>query len=126
MLLFCLESCIKEEALNAEADIEGASVAQGDQILKGEPSIDNNTIVFLLKRFAGSYMQSPEFVLTPGASIEPKSGTELNFFEPQKYTVTSEDGAWSKTYTVSFVSDEGADLYSAFENAEVVTASNYT
>jgi hypothetical protein len=124
MLLFCLESCIKEEALNAEADIEGASVAQGDQILKGEPSIDNNTIVFLLKRFAGSYMQSPEFVLTPGASIEPKSGTELNFFEPQKYTVTSEDGAWSKTYTVSFVIDEGADLYSAFENAEVVDTDN--
>jgi len=124
ILLLSLGSCIKDEALNAEADIEAASITQGDQILKGKPSIDNNTIVFSLKRFTGNYMQSPEFVLTPGASIEPKSGTELNFFEPQKYTVTSEDGAWTKTYTVSFVIDEGADLYSAFENAEVVDTDN--
>ena len=118
--LLSLGSCIKEEALNAEADIEAASIPQGDQVLKGNPSIDNNTVVFPLKRFTGNYMQSPEFVLTSGASIEPKSGTELNFFEPQKYTVTSQDGAWTKTYTVSFVIDEGADLYAAFENAEVV------
>jgi len=120
MLLFSLGSCIKEEALNAEADIEGATIAQSDQFLKRKPSIDNNTVVFPLKRFTGSYVHSPEFVLTPGATIEPKSGTQLDFTEPQKYTVTSEDGAWSKTYTVSFVIDEGADLYSAFEYAEVV------
>lgn len=120
MLLFGLGSCIKEEALNAEADIEGATIAQSDQYLKRKPSIDNNTVVFSLKRFTGSYVQSPEFILTPGATIEPKSGTQLDFTVPQKYTVTSEDGAWSKTYTVSFVIDEGADLYSAFEYAEVV------
>jgi hypothetical protein len=53
MLLFSLGSCIKEEALNAEADIEGATIAQSDQFLKRKPSIDNNTVVFSAKTFHG-------------------------------------------------------------------------
>lgn len=119
-----LTSCIKEEALNAEADIEVATIPNEELVLQTKPSIGNNSVTFRLKRFSGSFMQAPEFVLTPGATIEPGSGTELNFQEPQKYTVTSQDGAWSKTYTVSFVVDDGADFYSAFENAEVFEAKN--
>ena len=47
--------------------------------------------------------QSPEFTLTPGASISPASGTTLDFSEPQYYTVVSEDGQWKKRYEVSYV-----------------------
>ena len=124
MLFFGLNGCIKEEALNTEADIEQASILNGDLALSTAPSIGNNTIIFKLKRFSGSYVHTPEFVLTPGATILPKSGTELDFSQPQKYTVTSQDGAWSKTYTVSFVVDEGANFYGAFENAQVVDTDN--
>ncbi|CDS91665.1 conserved hypothetical protein [Sphingobacterium sp. PM2-P1-29] len=63
-------------------------------------------------------------MVTSGASILPESGTELDFSVPQQYIVTSQDGAWSKTYTVSFVVDEGADFYAVFENAQVVDTDN--
>jgi hypothetical protein len=124
LVTLLMSSCIKEEALNTEADIEQATIQHEDLVLQTKPSIGNETITFRLKRFSGSYLQSPEFVLTPGATISPESGTERNFFEPQKYTVTSQDGAWSKTYTVSFIIDDVADFYSAFENAEVVNTQN--
>lgn len=123
-LIFFLSSCIKEEALNVEADIEEAHIQHEGQVLQTKPSIGNDRVIFRLKRFSGSYLQSPEFVLTEGATISPASGTELDFFEPKQYTVTSQDGAWTKTYTVSFIVDEGADFYSAFENVGVVEADN--
>lgn len=115
-----MSGCIKEESLNAEADIEQAHIEHEELTLQTKPSIGNDRIVFRLKRFSGNYLYAPEFILTEGATIEPKSGTERDFFEPQKYIVTSQDGAWSKTYTVSFIVDDGAEFYSAFENAEVI------
>ncbi len=119
-----MSSCIKDEALNTEADIETASIPHGDQVLQVKPSIGDDRVVFRLKRFSGSYLQAPEFTLTEGATIEPASGTEQDFFTPKQYKVTSQDGVWSKTYTVSFIIDDVADFYSTFENAEVVEAKN--
>ena len=49
--------------------------------------------------------QSPEFTLTPGATISPASGTTRDFSEPQYYTVTSEDGIWKKRYEVNLYRD---------------------
>ncbi|MFD2552837.1 PCMD domain-containing protein [Sphingobacterium tabacisoli] len=121
-----MSSCIKDEALNTEADIETASIPHGDQVLQVKPSIGDDRVVFRLKRFSGSYLQAPEFTLTGGATIEPASGTEQDFFTPKQYKVTSQDGVWSKTYTVSFIIDDVADFYSTFENAEVVEAKNPT
>ena len=43
---------------------------------------------------------APVFTLTPGATIKPASGTAFDFTTPRTYTVTSEDGHWTKTYTV--------------------------
>jgi hypothetical protein len=71
ILLFGLNSCIKEEALNTEADIEQASIPNDDLMLSTAPSIGNNTIIFKLKRFSGTYLHAPEFVVTSGASILP-------------------------------------------------------
>ena len=109
-------SCIKEEALNTEADIEMATIENGSQLLQVEPLITNNRVTFKLRHFSGNYNYSPEFVLTEGATIEPVSGTELDFQTPQTYTVTSEDGAWKKQYTIEFVVDEGTLLAYSFEN----------
>lgn len=113
-------SCIKEEALNAEADIEKATIEDASSILQLEPSITNNKVTFKLKQFAARHDFAPEFILTEGATIEPASGTERNFETPQKYTVTSEDGMWEKEYTVEFVVDEGTLLVYTFENQEIV------
>lgn len=96
-----LASCIQDEAPNAEADIVACTVA-GD-ILKRDPIIENNKITFMVKADTDLKNQAPEFVLTPGATIQPASGTVRDFTQAQSYTVTSEDGKWRKEYLVSYV-----------------------
>ena len=115
-LLF--NSCIREEALNMEADIEGVTIANAESLLQTEPVVDGNNITFRMKTFSGSYNFAPIFNLSEGATISPASGTELDFTQPQTYTVTSQDGAWSRQYTVSFVTDDNAFITRTFERAK--------
>lgn len=102
-LAFAISSCIQDEALNAEADIETCSVP-GD-VLNREPIIGNDEITLPLKKGANITKLAPEFTLTPGATIEPASGTMRDFTgtdkKPLLYTVTSEDRQWTKQYKVS-------------------------
>ena len=114
-------SCIKDEALNAEADIEKATIENASTLLQVEPTITNNKVTFKLKQFTARHDYAPEFVLTEGATIEPASGTTRDFETPQKYTVTSQDGMWKKDYTVEFVIDEGTLLAYTFENVDTIT-----
>lgn len=106
-----LSSCIRDRAQNMEADIETATIANSTELLQVQPVITDNTITFRLREYTTDFNFSPEFTLTPGASIKPASGTKLDFSTPQKYTVTSEDGAWTKEYTVSFVIDNSERRY---------------
>ena len=116
-LLF--SSCIREEAPNMEADIESVTIANAESLLQTEPVIESNNITFRMKTFSGSYKFAPEFKLSDGATISPASGTELDFTQPQTYTVTSQDGAWSRQYVVSFIADDNAFITSySFENVE--------
>lgn len=107
ILIVCLwigllsSSCIQDEALNAEADILTCVVA-GD-VLKTEPEIDNESVTLTVKSGVDVKRLAPEFTITPGATIVPASGTEADFTVPQHYTVTSEDGRWTKTYIVRCV-----------------------
>ena len=94
-------SCIQDEAPNAEADILTCTVPA--DILRRDPIITNDKITLMVKSNTDLLKQSPEFTLTPGASISPASGTTLDFSEPQYYTVVSEDGQWKKRYEVSYV-----------------------
>lgn len=93
-------SCIKEEAPNAEADIESCTLADKDNLLILNPVIGNKRVTLFLKKGTDLTSLSPEFTLTPGAMISPASGTERDFTTPQEYEVTSEDGRWKKRYTV--------------------------
>lgn len=120
-----LSSCIKEEALNAEADITGVTLGDGSQLLR-DPVINNNDIILYAN--TGDSVLAPEFTLTEGATIDPASGTPRQFFtshdsisyDPatgnrdtihtvtavqQTYTVTSQDRHWQKTYTVNVVNN---------------------
>jgi hypothetical protein len=114
-------SCIREEAKNMEADILTCTVEGVD--LVQDPLITNNRVTLYVNGWEDLTSVAPEFTLTEGATIEPASGTALDFTSPQQYTVTSEDGKWTKTYTVAFSSTELAKDYH-FENAMYYTYTN--
>ncbi|NDW11498.1 hypothetical protein D0T50_01165 [Bacteroides sp. 214] len=102
LLCFLLVSCIQSEAPNSEADIE-TCIVPGD-ILLSDPQISNDRIVLRITPAADPRELTKlavGFTLTPGATIDPPSGTARDFTKPQTYKVTSEDRKWEKTYTVS-------------------------
>ena len=113
--LFTLQSCIKSEAPNTEADILTCEV-DGNLLIR-EPIIQNTEVKLYVNAWEDVKNLAPRFTLTKGATIEPTSGTIRNFSTPQTYTVTSEDGKWKKTYKVSFLSNDAIITQFHFENA---------
>ena len=106
-----LASCFKEEPLNAECDIEQAYIHSEnpldvfanltDTIVK--VLSNEQDIKFNVKRHTDVSRMAPIFKLTEGATISPLSGSEQDFTNGAiTYTVTSEDGEWSRNYNVSF------------------------
>lgn len=122
-VLLALQSCIKEEALNAEADIESCTLA-GD-VLNRDPVITNDKVTLYVKKGTDVSRLAPEFTLTPGATIVPESGTLLDFTTPQTYTVTSEDRKWEKRYTVEATQDGLNITRYHFENARTKDKTKY-
>ena len=108
-----LSSCIKDEAPNAEADILTCSLS-GDLLIR-KPTITNDKVVLYVNGWVDLTSLAPAFTLTDGATIDPASGTARDFSTPQTYQVTSQDGKWSKVYSVQFVKDGIATQFS-FEN----------
>lgn len=103
-------SCFKDEPLGTECDIEQAFLhadvpdslfySAADSlitVLSAETSIK-----FRVREGADLSALAPQFVITPGATISPASGSAHDFSEGRAvtYTVTSEDGQWQRTYTV--------------------------
>lgn len=109
LLAIVSSSCIGEEALNAEADI--LSCALPGVAMTTSPIINNNSITIFVGPGTDISELTPEFTLTPGATINPLSGTERNFNTPQEYTVTAADGVWKKTYIISVIDTELATNY---------------
>ncbi len=110
-----LSSCIKDEPLNAECDIEQAwlHTSQPEAIFvkatDSTATVNEAAHVVTFKVRKGTDMTSfaPMFTITPGATISPDNGSAHDFSKDGvNYTVTSEDRAWSKTYNVRF-SDGG-------------------
>ncbi len=106
-----LTSCLKEEPLNTECDIEVATIhldspedvfySVTDTMVR-IPSTDSE-VIFTVRRKADVSSLAPRFVLTPGATIVPENGSVQDFSHgPVKYVVTSEDKAWKREYQVSF------------------------
>lgn len=114
-----LGSCIRDEALNAECDITAASLP-GD-VLNGKTEITNDKVLMVVKKDVELTALAPEFTLTPGATIDPASGTARDFTEPQAYTVTSQDRKWKKTYTVTIQRNYTIPLAYDFENVDIIS-----
>ena len=106
-----LVSCIKDEPLNSECDITDAYVSvnsPGDMFFQVSDTLvhissEESTIRFTVRRRADLTRLSPRFIITNGAAISPASGSTHDFSQgPVTYTVTSQDGQWSRQYQVSF------------------------
>ena len=79
-----LDSCISDEALNAEADIISVQVKNVD-ILR-QPIITNDKVQIYINGWNDVKSIAPTFTLTHGATIEPVSGTVRDFSTDQCYT----------------------------------------
>ncbi len=119
-------SCIREAAKNAEADILSCTVDGVE--LPQTPVITNDRISFYVNTKDMEKVKSlaPEFTLAEGATIDPASGTVRDFTTPQQYTVTSEDGQWTKSYIVSFSSSDPMNKYHFEEHKTYVYVDTWT
>lgn len=110
--LLALSSCFKDEAPNSECDITAAYLhtdTPEDMFYNSTDTVVNvmytsTDINFNVRRKADLTALAPQFRITPGATISPASGSVHDFSQgPVVYTVTSEDGEWTRKYRVSFV-----------------------
>lgn len=108
LLAIFSSSCIREEAPNAEADILSCRLPEA--VMTTSPIITNNSINIFVAPETDISSLAPEFTLTPGATIDPSSGTTRDFHSPQPYTVTAADSFWKKKYTVSVIDTELATI----------------
>ncbi len=113
LLLTGLDSCIRPEAPNAEADI--LSVEVEGITPREKPLITNTAIKIEAEPWVDRSAVALSFTLTPGATISPASGSKQDFTEPVTYTVTSEDKQWKKEYTVTIASSRPAPGHFDFE-----------
>ena len=105
ILCLAVASCIQDEAQNVEAAIDGCSGNHIQQYL-----IDRNdfTVQLYVSKAADPSKININFDLPTGASIKPVqqlTGDEANVYNfkdenPREFKVTSEDGAFSATYTI--------------------------
>lgn len=104
-------SCIKDEPLNSECDIEKAYVHvdnparlffnEADTLVNVLYSED--FIRFRIRKGADLTRMAPVFHITEGATVEPASGSIHDFSAgPVAYTVTSQDRKWKRIYYVMF------------------------
>ena len=130
LLSISLTSCFKDEPENAECDIEQAYITTDDyktmffyaSDAQVEVPSDDKEIHFTVRSSADLTAIAPHFKLTEGATISPENGSVHDFSDPSnpvEYTVTSENGKWSRTYKVYF------DVLQEIEGAKVCDFSNY-
>lgn len=113
LLLVGLDSCIRPEAPNAEADI--LSVEVEGLTPREKPLFTNTAIKIEAEPWVDRSAVALSFTLTPGATISPASGSKQDFTRPVTYTVTSEDKQWTKEYTVTIASSRPAPGHFDFE-----------
>lgn len=104
-----MTSCFKDEPLNAECDIEQVilhSTAAESVFFNMTDTIQNvlytdSTIKVNVRSNAPLETVTPEFVLTPGATVQCVDGDVKE--GRAVYVVTSEDGNWNRRYVLSLV-----------------------
>ena len=99
--------------MNTECDILTCTVPES--ILESPVVVDNNTVTLRIRPTGDISQLAPEFTVTEGATITPASGTPQDFLNAENhtvyYTVTSQDGEWSKKYPVRVIQKEIPSVY---------------
>lgn len=125
-----LTSCFKDEAPNAECDITKAWLhvdTPEDMFFNESDTLKNvmysdSKIFFEIKPNSDITALSPKFEITEGATITPENGSTHDFSNgPVEYTVTSEDGQWTRKYNVAFGTPPAIPLEYNFENTSLYT-----
>ena len=145
--IFSLSSCIKEEPLNAECDIEEASVhvespmdifhhlydtlkivdSASDKVeflIRSQANVSLLPLSLKITAGATAFIQEPD-----GSFVEFKNGNLVDFSDEkvQVFRVLSEDKQWSRTYSLFFKHDvptEG-DFTVDFENYALDATGKY-
>lgn len=131
-------SCIQNEPMNSECDIELAKITNENKEAlvysttecQKEIASSDSVIVFRLPAdFNNDDLLKEvtlEFAITKGATIFPQNGSIQDFSERKRvtYTVTSEDKQWSRNYYVQFIPVEPIETTLCFENFELEESNN--
>lgn len=129
LLGILITSCIQDEAPNAEADITGISFETdilANSYIDLNPSYDEvlnaYPIQINVKKGTDVTNLSPMFELTPGATINPASGSNQDFTTSVFYTVTSADKKWQRTYSISVREQKASNIPTVFhfENVRLI------
>ena len=100
-------SCIQEEPLNSECDIEACRVVLDDPMAVFYAEADaecsvisvDTMITFYTRDVKRELLKSVavQLQLTEGATVSPENGSVQDFSgEGVRYTVTSQDGQWKR------------------------------
>lgn len=129
MVVGLFASCIREEALNTEADIESVTL-QGN--VMNRPAVFGDAITttdggFLypitlyVSEDTDVTQLAPILTLTEGATVTPASGTVLDFTTPKDYLVTSQDGQWQRHYRITVTTSgiSSQNTHYSFENVRL-------
>lgn len=109
-------SCIQDEPLNAEADIEecvfvNAKTGEKDPHVRGNVLVTNTKVIAQANPSIDLAKLALKVKLTEGATISPDPEQQRDFSAPQRFEVTSQDGKWKKIYTVSVDTFEMPTIY---------------
>ncbi len=131
--LLLLQGCIQEEPQNSEADILQCVLTDDYEYLitKSDTlmtvtSITNNITIYVTPECDMTKL-APRFILTEGATISPESGSVHDFSDNKMvtYTVTSENGKWTRKYNVGYSTVMDFPLQLDFEKYMLNTKSQY-
>lgn len=122
-IVILLSSCIKDEPLYRETDIQSFRI-EGEYYIS-TPSISQNAITVLVSNGADISLLTPVIELPEGATVQPASGVTQDFSGgPVTYTVTAQNPEYTRTYAVSVIKPATMPLKFDFEMWEK-TASGY-
>ncbi len=140
-------ACIGDEPLEAECDVEQVSLHLDDptsvfyhdyDTLITVPS-SSSSVQFTIRSYADIGEVPVTFTVSKGATLRYASASgdaaafvngslvDLSDEQQQRFVVTSEDGAWSRTYTLSAVHEQpsAGDMEFAFEDYALDSSGKY-
>lgn len=114
LVLMLLSSCIQDEPLNRERDIQ-SFVIDSDYYIS-TPSISIGAITILMANGADLTNLTPIIKVPEGATVQPASGVAQDFSKgPVSYTVTAENTDFKLNYLVSVTTPSLMPLKFDFE-----------